>query len=180
MSVYTNQTGQAGIGYGTRHNRWQDWINLLLGIWLFITPWIWGPGLTRSVASTQNPAYTTTTSAYQKQPYTTPGAAAASPAPVTYGPAISSEWNAWIVGVIIFLVSLWAMFAISAATGVEWINVIAGIYLFLSPWILSFASGGAAAWNAWVMGIIVFFVALSAVPQMQTRRHSGPPAPTGS
>lgn len=26
----------------TRQQRWQDWINLLLGIWLFISPWVVG------------------------------------------------------------------------------------------------------------------------------------------
>lgn len=35
----------------TRQQRWQDWINLLLGIWLFISPWAVGFEGTQVAAS---------------------------------------------------------------------------------------------------------------------------------
>ncbi|HEX7327533.1 MAG TPA: SPW repeat protein [Casimicrobiaceae bacterium] len=35
----------------TRQQRWQDWINLLLGIWLFISPWVVGFEGTQMAAS---------------------------------------------------------------------------------------------------------------------------------
>lgn len=58
----------------------------------------------------------------------------------------------------------------------DWANAILAIWLFISPWVLAFASaggttaagtatsgGGTAAWNAWVLGVIVFLVAVSAI-----------------
>jgi len=37
----------------------------------------------------------------------------------------------------------------------EWLNVILGAWLFLSPWILGFAGTSAAAWSAWIVGGLV-------------------------
>ncbi|MGH7037197.1 MAG: SPW repeat protein [Stellaceae bacterium] len=54
----------------------------------------------------------------------------------------------------------------------DWASLVLAIWLFLSPWVLSFggpesAAGAVAAWNAWVLAVIVFLVALSAVGFMQ-------------
>ena len=34
-----------------KEKRWQDWLNLLIGIWLFISPWVIGFAGTRHAAS---------------------------------------------------------------------------------------------------------------------------------
>ena len=58
----------------------------------------------------------------------------------------------------------------------DWANLVLAIWLFFSPWILSFAmpngAGGAAAashasWNSWILGIIIFIVAASALFRLQ-------------
>lgn len=54
----------------------------------------------------------------------------------------------------------------------DWANLILAIWLFLSPWVLGFGgpqstAGAVASWNAWVLAVIVFLVALSAVGFMQ-------------
>ncbi len=65
----------------------------------------------------------------------------------------------------------------------DWVNLALAIWFFFSPWILQFGStawtagpaagaaatqaGGNAAWNAWVLGVIVFLVALSAISRME-------------
>lgn len=98
--------------------RWQDWINLILGIWLFISPWFWH-------------------------------------APM--GPA----WNSWVLGVIVVVMALWAL-ATPEMSFPEWINVIAGIWLFIAPWVLGFYDfDRASAWNQWIVGVIVFLLAIS-------------------
>jgi hypothetical protein len=126
MNVVNNQTGP---GYEKPWHRWQDWVNLVLGIWLFIAPWIWGNSR--------------------------------APSPHEF----TSAWNAWILAVIVVIIALWALSS-PAMTGVEWINVIAGIWLFIAPWVLGFAAAGhSAAWNQWVVGIIVFVLSLWAVNQ---------------
>jgi len=42
----------------------------------------------------------------------------------------------------------------------EWLNVILGAWLFLSPWILGFTGTSAAAWSAWIVGALVVIFAL--------------------
>src|SRR3954449_5817603 len=64
----------------------------------------------------------------------------------------------------------------------DWANAIIAVWFFISPWVLQFGAGApaadgaattgvlgavhAAAWNAWVLGVIVFLVAVSAVSRM--------------
>jgi hypothetical protein len=42
-----------------------------------------------------------------------------------------------------------------------WINVLAGIWLIISPWVLGFQANSAATWSAVITGIIVGLVALA-------------------
>lgn len=41
-----------------------------------------------------------------------------------------------------------------------WIEVLAGIWLIISPWVLSFSSVAGATWNSVVLGVIVGVVGL--------------------
>lgn len=114
--------------------RWQDWANLIVAIWLFITPWIVsGAGTTYAVQFHH------------------------------------AEWNAWIAGIIVALVALWAL-AQPEAPAAEWVNVVAGLWLFVAPWIVGYAATARAeSWNQWVVGIIVFVLALWAGGDTQRR-----------
>src|SRR4051794_22740846 len=65
----------------------------------------------------------------------------------------------------------------------DWGNAIIAVWFFISPWVLQFGAGApamagdaattgvlgsvqAAAWNAWVLSVIVFLVAISAISRM--------------
>lgn len=81
MTVQRDITAQYETGYvrfGSR-NRPQDWMNLVLGIWLFVSPWVLG--------------YAGGT--------TTNGAASIM--------AGNAAWNAWILGVLVVLNSAWSL-----------------------------------------------------------------------
>lgn len=45
----------------------------------------------------------------------------------------------------------------------DWINLVLGIALFVSPWVLGFADGGTAVWNACYSGAIVAVLAFYAL-----------------
>lgn len=105
-------------------SRWQSWVNLILGVILFIAPW-----------------YSLTWS------------------------RMNSSWDAWIFGVLIVLVALWALFA-NAPAAISWINIVFGAWVFISPWVLSFASAASViAWSMWIIGALVFILAIWAVIQ---------------
>lgn len=73
----------------------------------------------------------------------------------------SSSWNAWIVGAAIVIVALWAL-AMPALVIPEWINLILGIWLFISPWVLGYALMR-TDWFAWVIGVLVALISLSTI-----------------
>jgi hypothetical protein len=53
----------------------------------------------------------------------------------------------------------------------DWVMLVLGVWLFLSPWILGFAAampageamGAPVAWNAWIVGIVIAAVAVWAI-----------------
>ena len=104
--------------------RWQDWANLVLGAWVFISPWVFGSA---------------------------------------YSAGGANSWNSWITGVIIFLAAGWAI-AQPRVIWPEWVNAVAGAWLFVSPWVLGFTGGTntnfGGAWNDWIVGAVVFFLAI--------------------
>lgn len=121
-----------------RRNVWQDWANLLISIWFFFSPWILGFG---SAAATPQPA----------------GGAA----PIY--PATVAAWNAWVLAVIVFVVTLSAIGRMEFWQ--ERVNVVLGAWIFAAPWALGFATGPlpAARWDHWVVGALIFLIALSAL-----------------
>jgi hypothetical protein len=64
--------------------------------------------------------------------------------------------NAWISGILIFLASIAAIAAF--AEWEEWANVIVGLWLLVSPWVLGF-DGSQAMHIDLVVGIIVALLA---------------------
>jgi hypothetical protein len=103
--------------------KWQDWINLILAVWLFISPWVLGffPG----------------------------GAVASMPA----------SWTAWVLGVVIAVFSIAALY--KAQPWEEWINLIAGVLLFISPLVFSYYTTTIVGmWNALIVGALVFILSI--------------------
>ena len=58
----------------------------------------------------------------------------------------------------------------------DWVNLVLAVFLFLSPWLFSFAmpsgAGGAraasdASWDSWILGIVISLVAASAIFRLQ-------------
>ncbi|MBI5164282.1 MAG: SPW repeat protein [Magnetospirillum sp.] len=47
----------------------------------------------------------------------------------------------------------------------DWVNLIIGAWLFVSPWVLGYADLPAAAWNSWIFGIVVAVVSIAALIQ---------------
>jgi len=118
----------------SRSNRWQDWANLVLAIWLFFSPWILQ--FTRGATTGLEPTGTATLNAN------------------------NAAWNAWVLGVIVFFVALSAISRMEFWQ--EWITLILGAWIFLAPWALGFANGSMpkAAWNHWIVGGLIFIFSL--------------------
>ena len=98
--------------------KWQDWANLVLGLWLVLSPWILG-----------------------------------------FSGTSSATWNAVLLGLAVGLLSL--LHLQGGPLWEEWANVVLGVWLILSPWILGFSGEADATWNAVIVGLLVGLLALS-------------------
>jgi hypothetical protein len=99
---------------------WQDPLNLVLGLWMLVSPWALQ---------------------YQLENYPT--------------------WNAVVLGILIAAAALWALFQVKAWE--EWTNVVFGVWLIISPWVLRFDALMPAMANAVIIGAIVAGLALWAL-----------------
>jgi hypothetical protein len=112
-------------------NRPQDWLLAIVAIWLFISPWVLG--FSGAVA----------------------GDAAAGAAVA----ASRASWNAWILGVVLFVIAVAQARTFTPARFQEkWLDVILGIWIFVAPWALGFVSLPSASWSHWVVGAVVFII----------------------
>jgi uncharacterized membrane protein HdeD (DUF308 family) len=98
----------------------QDWINLICGVLLFVSPWV--------LRFTGDPMAART---------------------------------AWIGGVIIFAMGVIAL--MQFAEWEEWIALIVGALVIISPWALGFAAVHAAMWSCVVLGVIVVLSSISEI-----------------
>ena len=130
-----------------RNNRWEDWTIFLVSDWFFFSPWILQFGHNLNTAEI--------------------GAAGA---PIQ---AVGrAAWNAWVLGAIVFLVSLSAISRMDFWQ--ERANAVLGVWIFIAPWVLNFAGVqmGAAAWDHWVTGAVIVFCAAYNLWDAQRQRHS--------
>jgi len=87
----------------------------------------------------------------------------------------NSSWNAWIIGALIVCTGLWAL-AAPESQAAEWSTLLLGGWTFLAPWVLGFAAVTAAAWNAWIVGAVIFILAawvLATMPRTSQDRQRG-------
>ena len=96
--------------------RWQNWITLIGGIWLFISPWVYN--------------------------YSDTGHA----------------WNSYLFGIAITVFSFWALS--DRKIWEEWINMVIGIWLFISPWVLGFTEDMNAFWNMLIVSAIIVLMSI--------------------
>ncbi len=118
-----------------RENYWQDWANAIIAVWFFISPWVlqFGAG---APAATGDAATTGVLGAVQ-----------------------AAAWNAWVLSVIVFLVAISAISRMDFWQ--EYVNIVLSIWIFIAPWVLGFAMLSGAAWDHWVVGVLIFLFSIS-------------------
>jgi hypothetical protein len=70
------------------------------------------------------------------------------------------------LGVLIVLAALWAL-ATPSNVVPHWINLIFGIWVFISPWVLGYAALSAIAWAAWIIGALVVILSVWTIVETQ-------------
>jgi hypothetical protein len=93
-----------------------------------------------------------------------------SPWVVGFATAAAASWNAWIVGIAIAALAIAALTAF--AVWEEWINLVLGLWLIISPWALSFSTTVGAMWTHVVLGIIAVVISAWALWDYQQETHA--------
>jgi len=103
----------------------QDWINLICGVLLFISPWA-----------------------------------------LRFSHDLTAARAAWVGGAIIFIMGVAAL--AQFVEWEEWVALIVGVLVIISPWVLGFAAIHPAVWSCVVLGGIVV---LSSIWGLWTVHH---------
>ncbi|MGH3623604.1 MAG: SPW repeat domain-containing protein [Sciscionella sp.] len=83
----------------------------------------------------------------------------------------AATWAMVVLGVLIALDGLWSL-AQPGAIASESIEIVFGVLLFISPWVLAYTSLGAAAWTSWIIGALTVLTGVVALPAANTA-HRG-------
>jgi uncharacterized membrane protein HdeD (DUF308 family) len=98
----------------------QDWINLVCGVLLFISPWALG-----------------------------------------FSHDMMAARTAWVGGIVIAAMGIAAL--VQFAEWEDWVALIAGVLMIISPWVLGFAAMHFAAWTMVVLGLVVALASVSEI-----------------
>jgi len=77
------------------------------------------------------------------------------------------------VGAIVGVLALIRLLGAERADWLSWLNALAAVWLFVSPWILAFATDRAPFWDALVVGVIVFALSVYAGAPARPRAPIG-------
>lgn len=112
-----------------KKQHWQDWVNLVLGLWVIVSPW----AITHIMAGPTNPAGLTDTAMWNY--YATGSIVAVLAVIALYAFAVWEEWSNLILGAWL-LVSPWFL-GFSTSAAMTWNAVIIGVaILVFAGWTL--------------------------------------------
>jgi len=84
-----------------------------------------------------------------------------SPFILNFSDLTSAMWNAIIVGILLIALGGWAALYKDVNTDkvLDWINVVLGLWLIASPFVLGYSTMAAALWSSIITGLVVIVLA---------------------
>lgn len=80
-------------------------------------------------------------------------------------------WTLVVLGALIALSGLYSL-AMPVSVASEYVHILLGVLLFISPWVMGFTGLTGASWTAWVIGVLAVAAGAAAVPVASTA-HRG-------
>jgi SPW repeat len=93
-----------------------------------------------------------------------------SPWAIGFASETTPAWNAWIVAVVLGALAIATLSAF--AEWEEWANLVFGLWLIVSPWLLEFAADVNAMWTHVVVGVLVAAVSVWALWDYRQNPHA--------
>ncbi|WP_414132299.1 SPW repeat protein [Rhizobium jaguaris] len=121
-------------GSKMKSRRWQDHIIFIIGLWLTVSPWIFGAYGSDSL------------------------------------PAGLPAWNFFFCGLIV--AALGGAAYTSYDLWEDWIDILPGSWLMISPWVLQFTEHPLFTWNALASGLLLIVLAVWVLLRRQMPKRS--------
>lgn len=83
--------------------------------------------------------------------------------PIVVEASTAATWTMVILGVLIALDGL-ASLAMPGMVYGEWAQLVLGVLVFISPWVMGYADLTGAAWTSWVIGVLTVVAGAAALP----------------
>jgi uncharacterized membrane protein HdeD (DUF308 family) len=91
--------------------------------------------------------------------------------PIVVATDTAALWTLVVFGVLIAAAGLWSLGAPGSVAS-EYVHVVLGVLLFISPWVFAYSDLTGAAWTSWVAAVLTVAVGLAAVPSANAE-HRG-------
>lgn len=127
-----------------RNFHWQDAAKVALGLWIFISAALL-PHATDNGVSWLTMTW----------------------APPPEGVGTVPMWTSAAVGIIVATAALFS--AIEFRPWLDWVSIVLGLWLLVSPWLLDFHASSAATWNAILAGVAVAGLAAWTLAEGRTK-----------
>jgi hypothetical protein len=125
-------------GAGTASGSGHAWLQLILGIWLFLSPWVLGFAAALHAAAPGMPNSPGATGSY-------------------------AVWDAWILGGLVAVAALSRI--VRLALWQDHVILVLGAWIFAAPWVLGFHHWSpVAGWDHWITGLFLFLISAWALP----------------
>lgn len=83
----------------------------------------------------------------------------------------AAMWTMIVLGALIAIDGLVSL-AMPAMVYGEWFQMVLGVLLFISPWVIGYTDMTAASWTSWVAGVLTVAAGAMALP-LANAAHSG-------
>ena len=93
-----------------------------------------------------------------------------SPWVIGFASDTTATWNAWIAAIVLGALAVATLSAF--AEWEEWANMVIGLWLIVSPWLLGFMANVNAMWTHVILGVLVAAIAAWAVWDYRHHSHA--------
>ena len=84
----------------------------------------------------------------------------------------AAMWTMIVLGALVALDGL-ASLAVPGMVYGEGIQVVLGVLMFISPWVLGYTEFGGISWSSWIIGALTLIAGAAAFPVAQSAHRSG-------
>ncbi|MQA08070.1 MAG: hypothetical protein GEU98_05850 [Pseudonocardiaceae bacterium] len=87
--------------------------------------------------------------------------------PLWFDTSTAALWTMVVLGALVALDGI-ASLAMPGMVYSEWIQMVLGVLLFISPWVMSYTEMTGAAWTSWIGGVLIVLAGAAALPAANT------------